>query len=113
MRVFDHWSTHRSVRDLRRVFQATELLAYPRGFAPSRKIQDRRRTLSLPPSFALLRWLRSPLLGFWMVERSPGPLNSDRFFLSMSIDAPESTTKSLSSGFLADGAGKHTTSECE
>ena len=35
------------------------------------------------------------------------------FLLNMCIDAPESTTNSLSSGFIADGAGRHQTSVSE
>ena len=35
------------------------------------------------------------------------------FRLNMCIDAPECTTSSLSSGFIADGGGRHHTSESE
>ena len=35
------------------------------------------------------------------------------FLLIMCIDAPESTTNSLSSSLRVDGAGKHLFSECE
>ena len=55
--VFDHWSTHRNLRDLHRAFQAIELLAYPRRFVLSRTNPNRRRTLLLPHVFALLHWL--------------------------------------------------------
>ena len=33
---FDHWSSRRNIHDLRRVFQAIELLVYPRGSVLSR-----------------------------------------------------------------------------
>ena len=46
-----------NIRDLRRVFPAIGLQAYPRGFALSRINQGRRSTLLLPRSFALLHWL--------------------------------------------------------
>ena len=69
--VFDRWSTHRSIRDLRTAFEAIGLLASPRGIVLSRINQERTRILLFPHLFALHRWLY-----FWTLERSPVPLNS-------------------------------------
>ena len=59
--AFDHWSTHRYNRALRRAFQARELQACHRVFAPSRRDQDRTQRLVLPRLFALLHSLLPPL----------------------------------------------------
>ena len=54
--AFDHWPTRMNTCVLRTVFQATELQACHRVFAPSRGDQDRERViLLLPHLFALLR----------------------------------------------------------
>ena len=84
--LLDHWSTHMNIRDLRRVFPAIGLQAYPRGFVLSRINQG-----------------RGPVLGFWILEQSPVQLRS--FVLSTCIDNLQSTTYYLSSGFFEDGAG--------
>ena len=55
--AFDHWPTHMNIRVLRRACLTTGLQACPRGFAPSRRAQDRERTLLLPYLFAFLHWL--------------------------------------------------------
>ena len=48
-----------------------------------------------------------------MSSRFPIQRNSNPFLLIMCIDAPESTTNSLSSGLRVDGAGRHQFSEGE
>ena len=54
-----------------------------------------------------------PLEESWKLALSPFLLSSSSFSLSMCVDAPESTTNSLSSGFGQDGAGMHRTSKGE
>ena len=48
-----------------------------------------------------------------ILSRFPIQRNSSPFLLIMCIDAPESTTNSLSSGLIVDGAGRHLFSEGE
>ena len=66
-------------RALRRGFQATELHACPRVFAPSRRDQDRERVLVLPHSFALPHWLLPPLWCSWTFEKYPVSLSLSPF----------------------------------
>ena len=73
----------------------TEMQAYLRVFAPSRRDQDRERILVL----ALPQCPLPPLWGSWI---SASELKS--FLLNMCIDAPESTTNSRSSGDFEVGA---------
>ena len=73
--VFDRWTTHRSIRVLRRAFQVIEMQACHRVFAPSRRDQDRERIPVLPHMFALHHWPLPPLWGSWVSPES--------FFLSM------------------------------
>ena len=96
---------HKGIRDLRRVFQAIRLQAFLRGSVLSRINQGRRRTLSLPRSFALLRWLWWPLWGFWIQAQSPLQVNSGLSSSACALIAPESTTSVLSSGLFEDGVG--------
>ena len=109
--VFDHWSTRMSIRVHRKASPAKELLAYPRGVSLSRFFQffdincglftrlhfsigcyDYRRTTRLRQSIHFSKF--------------------KSFLLIMCIDAPESTTNSLSSGLMVD-AGRHQFSEGE
>ena len=48
-----------------------------------------------------------------MSSRFPIQRNSKPFLLIMCIDAPESTTNSLSSGLVVDGEGRHQFSKGE
>ena len=98
-RLFDRWPTHRYIRVLRRAFQVTEMQAYHRVFAPSRRDQDRERILVLPRLLALPQWPLPPLWCSWI---SASELKS--FLLNMCIDAPESTTNSRSSRNFEVGA---------
>ena len=84
-------------RALRRVFQAIELQACHRVISPSRRDQDRERTLVLPSSCARPDWQLLPSC----FEGFPIRLSTS-FLLSMYIDAPESTTNSLASGFFEE-----------
>ena len=81
--VSDHWSNNNSSRDLRSGYRMKELLVYHRETTLSR----------INPVRWPRRWLIPPSLDFWR--------------LTICILAPESTTNSRSSGFLADGAGRH------
>ena len=56
---------------------------------------------------ALRHWLSWPSLDFSTSPKYPIQRNSSPFLLIMCIDAPESTTNSLSSGFRVNGAGRH------
>ena len=53
------------------------------------------------------------VVGLLDVVKVSNPAEFKSFLLIMCIDAPESTTNSLSSGFRVDGAGKHLFSEGE
>ena len=104
--AFDRWPTHRYIRVLRKVFQAIDLQACNRVFAPSRRDQDRERILVLPRLFALHRWPLPPLWGSWISAGSPS-ISSElkSVLLSTYIDAPESTTNSRSCGDFEVGDG--------
>ena len=82
-----HWN----IRGLRKVFQVIEQQAVLRVIALSRRDQDRERFPVHPRLFALPRWP----LDLRKVSSSSG---LESFFVSLCIDAPESTTNSLSSG---------------
>ena len=104
--VSDHWSTRRNIHNLPRTFRGRERPVYlPEALlsqispilwngrficlhfavgCDNRRRTDSQRPLRLPNSAAF---------------RS--------FLLNMCIDALESTTNTLSSGFITDGAGSH------
>ena len=77
--AFDHWPTQRYTRVLRRVCPMTRLHSCYRGFAPSRRTQDRERILVLPRLFALLHWPLSPLWSSWIFEGVPNPMSLNPF----------------------------------
>ena len=58
----------------------TRLQACYRGFAPSRRAQDRERIVVLPHKSALLHWPLSQLWCSWTFERVPVPLSLNPFF---------------------------------
>ena len=95
-----------SIRVHRKPFPAIKLLAYPRGLSSSRKIQffDISCGLFMPLHFTIGCYNRH-----WISRRRQSFQFSGikSFLLIMCIEAPESTTHSLSSGLRVDGAGKH------
>ena len=109
--VSDHWSTRRNIRirDRRRVFRMRERPVYLREALLSRIKSNFWHTRSLFLLFALRRWRQQPSSDF--LDTNSAELRP--FQLIMCIDGPESTTNSLSSGFIADGAGKHHSLVCE
>ena len=82
-----------------------QLQACPLVIAPSRRDQDRERTLVLPRLFAHPLWLLPLLWGVLDLRRVSISAKVKTFLLSMCIDAPESKTNSLSSGNFEVGAG--------
>ena len=89
-------------------FLAT-LQACPRGFVPSRRAQDRARIPWLPRLFC------SPLAVItvaWFLDTRmvSNSAKFRSFLISMCIDAPESATNYLSSGFVEDGSDNDQTS---
>ena len=98
---FDHWSNGKYTRDLRR-----ELLVYLREALLSR-INPILLTYTVASSFVCT----SPLAGTTVVGlletfTVSNSAESKSFLLTTCMLAPESTTNSLSSGFIVDAAGK-------
>ena len=91
----DHWSTHTSIRDLRKAFQTAALLAYPRGSVLSRINLNRRRTLSLPHLSTLLPLDAVAVVGFLDTRTLSNSAKFRPLLLSMRIKAPESTKKTI------------------
>ena len=86
--VFEHWSTHMIIRDPRKGFRATRLLACPRGFSQSRTYRILWRKLLPLHASALLNWL------LW--------LSSDTWKSCQWLSAfPMATRTSVSSTFLS------------
>ena len=101
--VFDRWSKRKCTRDLRRVFRVRELLENLREALLSRINPILWHTLLPLLLLALRRWLYQPSSDFRDVSNSA---EFRSFLLTMYMLAPESTTNSLSSGFIVGGAGK-------
>ena len=105
---FDHWSTCRNIRGLRRVVAGV----------PSRICTVTNQSRSLTYTVASSFVCTSPLAVMTVCWDS-GDSNSlssakfRSFLLSMCVGTPESTTNVLSSGFVKVGAGTHQTSERE
>ena len=96
----------------RKTFPAIKLLAYPRGVSLSRIYQILWHKL-WPLHSSALHWLLQPSSDFLMSSRVSNSAEFKSFLLIVCIDAPESTTNSLSSGLRVDGAGRHQFSEGE
>ena len=92
--VFDIRSTGSNSHDIRKVCEELGPAEYLCGTDLSRINQHLGRTLSLPRSFRL-----TGRLDIRAVSNSAG---FESLLLSMRIDAPESTTNSLSSGLFLD-----------
>ena len=107
--VFDRWSIRQNVRVHRKAFRAIRLLAYHRGRQQSR----------INPILWQKLWLfTSPLavmtiVGLHDFVKVSISAEFKSFVLIMCIDAPESTTNSLSSGLRVDFLGRHQFSEGE
>ena len=100
--AFDHWSIRRNTRFHRKAFRAIILLACSRGLSLSRTYPILWHT-QLP----LLAFATSPLavmtiVGLHDFVKVSISASLRSFLLIMCIDAPESTTNSLSSGFKDD-----------
>ena len=113
MWFFDRWSTHVSFRVHHKPFLAIKLLAYPRGLSLSRNFP-----ILCHYAVASSCVCTSPLavitvVGLLDVVTVSNSAEFKSFLLTVFIDAPESTTNSLSSGLIADGAGRHQVSEGE
>ena len=105
--VVDRWSTHMNISDPREAFRATTLLAYLRRFSLPRKIQffDVNCCIFMRLHFSI---------GCYDCRRTPGSrCGIQTFLLVLCIDAPESTTNSLSSGLILDCEERHHFSEGE
>ena len=81
-----------------------ELQACHRVFAPSRRDQDRER-MPVHPLFSLPPLAVTTVVKVLDLRRLSISSEHKTFLLSMRIDAPESTTNSLSSGIFEVGAG--------
>ena len=99
---FDRWPTYRNISVLRKVFQAIELQK-DRVIAQSRRGQDREHIPVLPRLFELIG--RYHHCGVLYLRRVSNSSELKSFLLSMCTEAPESTTKSRSSGDFEVGAG--------
>ena len=69
--AFDHWSTHKCNRVLRRAYQMTGRQECLPVIAQPRRDEDRARILVLPRSSALLHWPIPPSWGSWFFEEFP------------------------------------------
>ena len=69
--AFDHWSTQKCNRVLRRAYQMTGRQECLPVIAQPRRDEDRARILVLPRSSALLHWPIPPLWGSWIFEEFP------------------------------------------
>ena len=87
MWFFDRWSTHKSIRVHRKAFQATKLLAYPRGLSLSRKIQFFDKLWPLHAS-ALLHWPLWLSLDNSTSSKFPILQNSSPFYWSCASALP-------------------------
>ena len=101
-----------SIHVHRKAFPAIELLAYPRGVSSSRIYPPLTQTAA--SSFVCT----SPLavitvIGLLDVVTVSHSAEFKTFLLIMCIDAPESTTNSLSSRLTVGGEGRHQFSEGE
>ena len=101
-----------SIRVHRKAFLAIKLLAYPRGLSLSRIYPILWQTVgSSCVCTSLLAGMT--VVGLLDVVKVTNSVEFKSFLLIMCIDAPESTTNSLSSGLRIDGAGRHQFSEGE
>ena len=102
--VSDHRSTHRNFRDLRRVVEAIELAVYPRGAVSSRK---KNKIFDKHCCFLVRLHCSSAEITFVGVLdtlKVSDAAEFKSFLLKMCIAALETTTNSLSSGLILDGA---------
>ena len=99
--VSDHWSNGRNIRDLRRVFRGKELAG-----VSSRSITVTNQSNPLTYTVASSFVCTSPVGATTVVGLSETLTEFRSFLLNVCVLAPESTTNSLSSGFIVDGAGK-------
>ena len=98
--VFDRWSIHKNTRFHRKAYRAIILLACSRGLSLS-KIYPILWHTQLPlHAFALHHW--RTIVGLHDFVKVSISTSLKSFLLIMCIDAPESTTNSLSSGFKDD-----------
>ena len=103
--AFDHWSTQKCNRVLRRAYQMTGRQECLPVVAQPRRDEDRARILVLPHSSALLHWPILPLWGSWILRRVSSSPELGSMLLSTCTDAQESITNPRSSGFVEEGAG--------
>ena len=96
--IFERWSTRMSIRVHRKTFRAIRLLAYSRGLSKSRMYPILWHTQLPLHAFALLHWrLWLSYVGLHDVVKVSISALLKSFMLIMCIDAPKSTTNSLSS----------------
>ena len=91
----------------RKAFPAIKLLAHPRGLSLSRICPILWQFVCTSPLAVIT------VVGLLDVVTVSHSAEFKPFLLIMCIDAPESTTNSLSSGLIADGASTHQFSEGE
>ena len=102
-----------SIRVHRKAFLAIELLAYPRGLSLSRFFPILWRNTVASSCVCTSPLAVITVVGLLDVVTVSNSAEFKSFLLIMCIDAPESTTNSLSSGLRGDGAGRHLFSEGE
>ena len=104
--VFDHWSIRKSTRFHRKAYRATILLACSRGLSLSRIFPTLWHTQLPLHAFCTSPLAVMTIVGLHDFVKVFISALLKSFLLIMCIDAPESTTNSLSSGFNVD-ASKH------
>ena len=109
--VFDHWSTQRNIRDLRRSDKTAGVSFEDSNCHERIKIVDVHCCFLVRLHFTVGCDVRCE--GFLDTRKVSSSAEFRSFLLSMCIENPEFTTNYLSSGFVEDGAGKHRTAEGE